>query len=232
MKVKTTFSLIVTALAFANTGAYADGDDPDGGKTFGDGLPGFLRLCDVNGDGVISPEEGQAMGQVRKQMREDFRSNLDYDLDEDGEISKEEAREAVREQILTCQKEKFAEIAGDDGVIDRTEFGNIPSLEGKPADFVDALYAHLDTDPSEPAGISEDEFLSRLTRYRHVPGLGGNGPKEPKGPKGPKDHGDDDPDDDDPDDDDPDDDDDDGDDTGGDDTGGDDTGGDDTGGGE
>jgi len=180
MKTKLTLSLLVAGLALS-------GAEAQDGKQFGDGtLPEFLQQCDANGNGMIDPEERQAMALLSKERRAELRDQ--WDTDDDGRLSPQEceqARQQVRDRIEQHREDKFNEIASDgdddgdgeleedDFLIDRDEFGDIPGLVHKPEAYVDLLFAHLDT--NEDTFISYEEFTVRLQRHRKQPGPGGGG---------------------------------------------------------
>ncbi|MGB0326545.1 MAG: EF-hand domain-containing protein [Akkermansiaceae bacterium] len=174
MKLK--YILITGALFGGN--ALAD----DEGRSFGDGtLPEFLQQYDVNEDGVIDEEERQAIREARRAAREERRAAID--TDGDGEISAEEreaAREDIRERMAERRAEKFAEIAGDDGLLSLEEFAAIPGIARLPEERVAALFGRLDAD--ESGDVSLEEFNGRLRRSRppHRP-RPGNGRPHPGG---------------------------------------------------
>ena len=140
------------------------------GKVFGDGgadLPDFLKEFDINKDGQIDEEEKQAIRAARNEAKAARRAAVD--TNNDGEISDEEraaAREKHLEKINEKRQEKFNEIAGQDGVIEPDEFVEIPALEGKNADRVNALFNRLDADDSNT--ITFDEFNARLRDHRGI----------------------------------------------------------------
>ena len=154
---------ILTALAGSVTVAQA------GDKGIGDGtLPEFLQQFDTNEDGKIDREERQAIKDLREERRKERRDAID--TDGDGEISDEEkeaARDAIRERIEARRAEHFAEIAGEDGLLTREEFGAIPGLSDVPEEIVDAMFARLDGD--ESGDVTLEEFNSRLRRHHHGP---------------------------------------------------------------
>ena len=150
------------ALAAIAGAATAHADD----KTIGDGtLPEFLQQFDTNEDGTIDEEERQAIRDYRQKLREERRASID--TDGDGEISAEEiqaARDAIRAKIEERRNERFAEIAGEDELIDNDEFLTIPGISRLPEFIQEALFSRLDSD--ESGGISSEEFSFRLRRHR------------------------------------------------------------------
>lgn len=135
-------------------------------KSFGDGtLPEFLQKYDVNEDGKIDEEERQAIKESRKAAREERRAEID--TNDDGKISDEErqaARDAIRAAIEAKRAEKFAEIAGDDGLLTLEELAAVPQLEKAPEARIASIFSRLDTD--ESGDVSLEEFNARLRHHR------------------------------------------------------------------
>lgn len=138
-------------------------------RSIGNGtLPEFLQQFDTNNDGRIDEEERQAIREYREKLREERRNSID--TDGDGEISLEEieaAREVIRQKIEDRRLEQFRKIAGEDDLIDRSEFSAIPGMERVPNFIFDALFARLDTDGD--GQITADEFLARLRVHLQPP---------------------------------------------------------------
>ncbi len=127
-------------------------------------LPEFLRVFDVNDDGVIDEEERQAIRDYRHQLREERRVSID--LDDDGEISIEEvaiARESIRESIATRRLERFSQIAGEDALLTFEELLIIPGISDLPPVTIEAIFARLDAD--ESGAVDVDEFYQRLRAH-------------------------------------------------------------------
>jgi len=131
-------------------------------RSFGDGtLPEFLIPFDVNEDGQIDEEERQAIRDARKAAREQRRAEID--TDGDGEISEEEreaARDEIRANISERRANKFAEIAGEDGLLSLEELSLVRYLSRASENRIASLFARLDTDGS--GDISLEEFTARL----------------------------------------------------------------------
>ena len=131
-------------------------------RSFGDGtLPEFLIPFDVNEDGQIDEEERQAIRDARKAAREQRRAEID--TDGDGEISEEEreaARDEIRANISERRANKFAEIAGEDGLLSLEELSQVRYLSKASENRIASLFARLDTDGS--GDISLEEFTARL----------------------------------------------------------------------
>jgi len=163
MKVTAIISVIVLA---ALIGTRVDAGD----RTFGDGtLPSFLEAYDVDGDGVLSEEERQAMKEAREAARAEWIAQ--WDADGDGVLSEEEkaaAREAMQAKIEETRTERFNEADADgDGLLSMEEFLALPGIAkiaeedpDKPA----LIFDRLDTDDED--GISLEEFLARMRRKR------------------------------------------------------------------
>ncbi|MGC6566324.1 MAG: EF-hand domain-containing protein [Akkermansiaceae bacterium] len=131
-------------------------------RSFGDGtLPEFLIPFDVNEDGQVDEEERQAIRDARKAAREQRRAEID--TDDDGEISEEEreaARNEIRSNISERRANKFAEIAGEDGLLSLEELSQVRYLSKASENRIASLFARLDADGS--GEISLEEFTARL----------------------------------------------------------------------
>lgn len=130
-------------------------------KSFGDGtLPEFLMRYDVNDDGIIDEEERQAIKEERKAARQSRRNS-------GGKMSLKErlaARDSIRERILSKRAKKFAEIAGEDGVLSLEELSSLPAFKNAFKERVDSIFARLDSDKS--GDVSLEEFNQRLRNHR------------------------------------------------------------------
>ena len=138
-------------------------------KTFSDGtLPEALRQFDVDNNGVLDEEERQAAKAARDAKHADFIAR--WDTNNDGIIDdseREAAKAAVRERILRARKAKFAELAGEDGVLSLAEFSAIPALATRTPEQIATMFGFLDTNKDE--SVSLDEFLARLSRHQSPP---------------------------------------------------------------
>lgn len=161
MKVKN----ILIAGALLGSVSFAQADD----RSFGDGtLPEFLQQYDVNEDGVIDEEERQAIKDARKAARDERRAEID--TDGDGKVSSDEreaVREAIRQKIAAKRAEKFAEIAGEDGLLSLEEFAALPPLKRASEDRIASIFARLDAD--ESGDVSLEEFNARLRFHSPLP---------------------------------------------------------------
>ncbi len=176
-------ALFATALAIP---ALAQDQDRDRTKDFGgDGLPEFLQAYDLNGDGVISEEERQAMREDLKQGRAQWMKR--WDADQDGKINQQE-RDGIllhlRDQINAKREARFNEIAGaadDDGVVRLTLEEWIAAHPDKNVERLTAIFNMMDADGS--GAVTFEEFLAKLapTPPSPAPGPGPTGPGTPGG---------------------------------------------------
>lgn len=131
-------------------------------KSFGDGtLPEFLMRYDVNEDGIIDEEERQAVKEERKAARKKNRS--ESDPNRNSQTSLEErlaARNSIRERILSKRAEKFAKIAGEDGVLSLEELANLPPFKNALSERIDSIFKRLDSDGN--GDVTLEEFNRRL----------------------------------------------------------------------
>ena len=139
-------------------------------RTFGDGtLPEYLTVFDLDGDGVLSAEEIQAMKNARKERHEGWLAR--WDTNGDGIIDAAEraaAQEQLRERIELTREERFDEADTDgDGYLTFAEFSAIPAvleLAEKNPDAPAEIFARLDANGDAP--VSLDEFLFRIRQHR------------------------------------------------------------------
>jgi Ca2+-binding EF-hand superfamily protein len=131
-------------------------------KSFGDGtLPEFLMRYDVNEDGIIDEEERQAVKEERKAARKKNRS--ESDPNRNSQTSLEErlaARNSIRERILSKRAEKFAKIAGKDGLLSLQELANLPPFKNALSERIDSIFKRLDSDGN--GDVTLEEFNRRL----------------------------------------------------------------------
>ena len=153
----TTIAIVLLTAGFINVQA---APTPERGK-----LTRFLKIFDLDNNGVLDPEERQAAKAALKLKREDFIAK--WDTDGDGKLSREEIakiRAEIRARIEARRVAKFKEIAGEDELISAAEFAAIPALAGREPARVTMLFNYLDKDDS--GSISLDEF--RLELRPHV----------------------------------------------------------------
>jgi len=156
-----------------------------GDRSFGDGLPAFLRHFDTNDDGVIDEEERQAVKAARQARHEEWIAQ--WDADGDGEVSGDEidaVRQSIRDRIEATRTERFNTLAGDDGLLSLDEFSAIPGLSWLSDERVQALFDRMNTDPSDD--VTLEEFNARLRHHRRPGGEGeGDGEELPERPQFP-----------------------------------------------
>ena len=142
-----------------------------GERTFGDGtLPDHLAVYDVDGDGVLSVEEIQAMKDARHEHRHRWLEQ--WDTNGDGVIDEEEraaAHEALRQRIEERRTARFNEADTDgDGCLTFEEFSAIPAVIHLAEEHPEAparIYARLDANHDDC--VSLEEFLGHLRDRRH-----------------------------------------------------------------
>ncbi|NCQ34579.1 hypothetical protein GW813_05760, partial [bacterium] len=122
------------------------------------GVPAFL---DTDGDGVISEAERQAFAESRRAAPRGGASA--WDTNGDGVIDEGErlaAIQALRAKADERRAALFTKIAGDDGLLDASEFATIPALATVPQETIDRLFALLDTDSD--GAVTLEEFLAGI----------------------------------------------------------------------
>ena len=137
-------------------------------RTFGNGvLPEHLAVYDVNDDGRLSVEEGQALRQDRNTggRLATFRSK--WDTNNDGTISpaeREAAKTAIRRIITERRCRRFEEVDSNaDDFLSLAEFnaiGAVQAVDTNTPGTADSLFLHLDKDGDNK--VSKDEFLRSL----------------------------------------------------------------------
>jgi len=132
-------------------------------------LPEFLRVYDLDGDGVLSEEERQVARDIRDE-RLDNPSNP-WDFDGDGTLSSEElraARSELEERIEEKRRERFDEADRDgDGYISEEEFRSLPAISGLAPEKISVALEKLDGNGD--GLIGKDEFLAALRKVRPAP---------------------------------------------------------------
>ena len=166
---KAKFSVVLLAAAAISVSAWTGVQAGDRG--FGDGtLPDHLAVYDVDGDGVLSVEEIQAMKDARPGRRHGWLEQ--WDTNEDGVIDEEEraaAHEALRQRIEERRVRHFNEADTDgDGCLTFEEFSAIPAVIALAEEHPEAparIYARLDANHDDC--VSLEEFLGHLRDRRH-----------------------------------------------------------------
>ncbi len=132
-------------------------------------LPEFLRVYDVNGDGVLSEEERQVARDVRDERLDSLTSP--WDSNGDGALSLEEiqiAHSELEARIEEKRSARFDEADRDgDGAISDEEFRSIPAISRLDPDKISAALEKLDRNGD--GNVSKEEFLSALREARPRP---------------------------------------------------------------
>lgn len=168
---KTLVAGLVLAAAWAATTQAQTGTVD---RTFGGGtLPAFLAVYDLNGDGVLSQEERDAMNADRRERHERWVS--EWDADGDGTVSPAErdaARTNIQQRVELTREQRFAEADTDhDGFLSFEEFSVIPPVARLAVEHPDAPRAMFDgLDTSDDGKVSLEEFTAHL-RQRDQPPL-------------------------------------------------------------
>ena len=130
-------------------------------KSFGDGtLPEFLMKYDVNEDGIIDEEERQAVKEERKAARKKNSNEFGPSRNITSLEERLAARNSIRERILSKRAEKFAKIAGKDGVLSLEEFTSLPPFKNAISERISSIFKRLDSDSS--GDVTLEEFNRRL----------------------------------------------------------------------
>ncbi len=147
-------------------------------RIFGDGiLPDWLRVYDVDADGVLSEEERVVARLARREVQEARTDSLTalWDTNDDGTLSQDEidrAREANRTRIIENRAMRFDEADTDaDGNLTGLEFRSIPAiarLEATDPGLARLIFQRLDRDAN--GVVSKEEFLAHL--QHNPPSLG------------------------------------------------------------
>lgn len=154
-------------------GAMAWSSVSAGERIWGDGtLPDYLAVFDVDGDGVLSVEEIQAMKNTRKERHSEWLAR--WDANGDGLIDEAEraaAKDALRDRIEEGRVDRFAEADTDgDGCLTFAEFSAIPAvaeLAGENPDDPDLIARIYDRlDANDDACVNVAEFTARLREHR------------------------------------------------------------------
>ncbi len=135
-------------------------------KSFGDGtLPEFLMKYDVNEDGIIDEEERQAVKEERKAARKKNSNEFGPSRNITSLEERLAARNSIRERILSKRAEKFAKIAGKDGVLSLEEFTGLPPFKNAISERISSIFKRLDSDSS--GDVTLEEFNRRQLTTAH-----------------------------------------------------------------
>jgi Ca2+-binding EF-hand superfamily protein len=142
-------------------------------RVFGNGdLPAITGAYDLNGDGVLSQEERDAMRADRRDRHEDWMR--EWDTNADGAISTEEcdaARTNLQQRVETTRQDRFDEAdTNSDGYLSLDEFSVIPPMvrlteehPGAPR----AIFEGLDT--NHDGQVDAEEFMQQLRQHDRMP---------------------------------------------------------------
>lgn len=128
-------------------------------------LTEFLRLFDLDGNGVLNPEERQAAKKALEMNRAEFIAK--WDTNKDGKLSLDEIRAlraAIIKHIIAMRHTKFLEFAGEDELMSLKEFSSLPIFAEKDPVGVAEVFQRLDHDKS--GSLSFLEFNARFIHYR------------------------------------------------------------------
>lgn len=128
-------------------------------------LTWFLKLFDVDENGMLDEEERQAAKAYLKQKRADVIA--EWDKDGDGKLSAREIaalRQHIREKIRAKRYEKFLETAGEDKLISAEEFAAMPVFAERDPVKVARLFDALDR--NDDGQLTFREFLKSFRRHR------------------------------------------------------------------
>ena len=162
---RTTTLLIVMTLCLVARAEAQSGD-----RSFGDGtLPEHLAVYDVDGDGILSVEEIQAMKDARLTRHDDWQEQ--WDTNGDGVIDEDEraaAKEAIRDRIEERRTRRFNQADTDgDGCLTFAEFSAIPAvmeLAKRHPEAPARIFDRLDVNDDDC--ISLEEFVVHLRHRR------------------------------------------------------------------
>jgi Ca2+-binding EF-hand superfamily protein len=161
---RTVFAMVFGLCVCAWASAQADS------RSWGDStLPQQLAIYDVDGDGVLSVEEIQAMEAARKTRHDEWVAG--WDMNGDGVIDETEqaaAQGVMRDQIEATRTNRFHEADSDaDGCLTFEEFSAIPAViemaESQP-DEPARIYGQLDA--NDDNCVDMEEFTARLREER------------------------------------------------------------------
>jgi len=142
-------------------------------RTFGGGtLPAFLAVYDLNGDGVLSQEERDAMNADRRDRHE--RWVTEWDTNRDGTVAGEEcdaARTNIQRRVELTREARFAQAdTNADSFLSFEEFCAIPPVARLAVVHPDAPQAIFDgLDANDDSLVSLEEFTAQLRQHDQPP---------------------------------------------------------------
>lgn len=158
-------ALAVALTAKAQTGTVT--------RTFGDGgLPAILAVHDLNGDGVLSQEEREAMAAARQERHEYW--VREWDTNSDGVITgpeRDAARSNLQQRVELTREERFVQAdTNRDGYLSFDEFSAIPAVKRLAQEHPDAPKAIFNgMDANHDGLVSLEEFMLQLRRHDRPP---------------------------------------------------------------
>lgn len=148
--------VIATALMLSGISLlHAEGPPP---------LTEFLKLFDLNNDGVLNLEERQAAKRALELTHEEFLAK--WDTNHDGRLSLDEIRalrRSIIEHIMAKRRAIFHKFAGEDELMSKEEFASMPIFADKDPVKVGAVFEHLDHD--HDGSLTFLEFNFRFPQY-------------------------------------------------------------------
>ena len=170
MQTKITAVCVALALSLATTVKAQTGTPT---RVFGDGgLPAILAVYDLDGDGVLSQQERDAMRADRDARHDHWVK--EWDTNADGVVSGQErdaARTNIQQRIETTRQDRFDEAdTNSDGFLSFDEFSAIPPMvrlaeehPGAPKAIFDGLDANHD------GQVDAEEFMQQLRQHDRMP---------------------------------------------------------------
>jgi len=170
MKTKIAAVCIALAASLATTVKAQTGTPT---RVFGDGdLPAITAAYDLNGDGVLSQEERDAMRADRGARHDHWVK--EWDTNADGVVSGQErdaARTNLQQRIETNRLDRFDEAdTNSDGYLSFAEFSAIPPIARLALEHPNAPKAIFDgLDTNHDGLVDADEFMHQLRQDDRPP---------------------------------------------------------------
>jgi Ca2+-binding EF-hand superfamily protein len=124
----------------------------------------FLKLFDLDRDGVLNEEERPAARKALSKGRAEFIAR--WDTNKDGKLSLAEVRvlrRAIISHIMAMRRSIFIEFAGTDELMSQEELASMPIFAEKDPSMIEEIFNRLDRD--ESGLLSFLEFNARFRRY-------------------------------------------------------------------